>query len=249
MSVADVIKSHEGPLPGNASLIIRTQTNGNYPPEVNYDLYTDSGDYYWGMTKSTLLEVVASHQNLSGGVDAREVAAALYAATGNLAAARVRMINATPNPFELGDTPAQKRAFEKKPAAENAAQRRRGIKFPKPGKGNTLQGDYDNYIWNNCMDALTAGGGNPQVRIGVFRLLATVPEVTVKNSTTDGQPTLALTASNALFAYLDQQVLTINASTGLPISSVSNIPGKAPDSVVTFRVSRVTMADIAAGKF
>jgi hypothetical protein len=52
MAVADVIKSHEGPLPGNASLIIRTQTNSNNTPVVNYDLYPDSGDYYWGMTRA-----------------------------------------------------------------------------------------------------------------------------------------------------------------------------------------------------
>jgi hypothetical protein len=69
------------------------------------------------------------------------VAAALYAATGDLAAARVRMINATPNPFELGDTPAQKRAFEKKLTAGNAAALRRpGFKISKPDKRNTLAG-------------------------------------------------------------------------------------------------------------
>ena len=262
MSVADVIKSHEGPLPGNASLIIRTQTNGNYPPAVNYDLYTDSGDYYWGMTKAALLEAVTSHDNPANGFTAREVAAALYAANGDLATARVRMINATPNPFGLGDTPAQKKALEEElKAALKAAQhssnpsvRRKvaGYKDSGPDTGKALQQDYDNYIWDHSMDALTAGGGNPQVRIGVLRLLATVPEVTVKNSTTDGKATLTLTASNALFSYLDQQVLTINASTGMPISLVLNIPGKAPDptrSVITYHVSRLTLADIKAGKF
>jgi hypothetical protein len=247
--VADVIKSHEGPLPGNASLIIRTQTNGSSPPEVNYDLYTDSGDYYWGMTRGALLEAVASHDNLSDGHAAGELAAALYAANGDLATARVRMINATPNPFGLGDTPAQKKALEQKLKKDNARLKAAGIKVSGPDTGKALQEDYDNYIWNNCMDALTEGGGNPQVRIGVLRLLATAPEVTLKNSTTDGQSTLTLTASNALFAYLDQQALTINASTGMPISLVSNIPGKAPDSVVTYQVSRVTAASIAAGKF
>jgi len=48
------------------------------------------------------------------------LAAALYAANGDLATARVRMINATPNPFGLGDTPAQKKALEQKLKKDNA---------------------------------------------------------------------------------------------------------------------------------
>ena len=35
------------------------------------------------------------------------------------------------------------------------------------------------------MDVLTEGGDNPQLRAGVLRLLSTVPEVTVVNSTTE----------------------------------------------------------------
>jgi hypothetical protein len=250
ITVADVIKSHEGPLPGNASLILRTQTNGGVPA-LNFDLYTDSGDYYYGMTRSALIEAVASHDNISGGLSVREVAAALYAANGDLAAARVRMINATPNPFGLGDTPAEKKALAKGIAADNAAMRKRdkSIKISGPDKGKALQEDYDNYIWNNCMDALTEGGGNPQVRIGVLRLLATVPEVTVKTSTTDGQSTLTLTASTALFDGITDQVLTINASTGMPISSETGSPGQQPSSVTTYQISRVTLASIQAGKF
>jgi hypothetical protein len=248
LTVADVIKSHQGPLPGNASLVIRTQTNGA-SPEVNYELYTDSGDYYWGMTSAALAAAVASGDNRSGGLDAREVAAARYAANGDLTTARVQMINATPNPFGLGDTPAQKKALAKKLAAENAVLRREGIKVSGPDKGQALQEDYDNYIWNNSLDALTDGGGNPQVRIGVLRLLATVPWVTVENSTAGGQPTLTLTAGTALFDGTGDQVLTIDASTGIPISSESGVPGQAPTSTTTFRVSRVTLADVAAGKF
>lgn len=248
ITVADIIKSTSGPLSGNASLVIRTQANSGVPA-VNFEVYTDSGAYYWATTRGGLLDAIASHQDRSGGLSVHEVSAALYAANGDLAAARVRMINATPNPFGLGDTPAQKKALAKKIFAQDARLRHDGIKVSGPDKGKALQHDYDNYVWNNSMDALTEGGGNPQVRIGVLRLLSTLPEVTVKSSTTGGQRTLTLTAGTALFGGLTDQVVTINAKTGIPLSSASGIPGRQPSSTSTFQVSRLTLADIEAGKF
>ena len=35
----------------------------------------------------------------------------------------------------------------------------------------------------------------------------------------------------------------------MPISDESNVPGQPPSSVTTYHVSRVTLADISAGKF
>ena len=43
-------------------------------------------------------------------------------------------------------------------------------------------------------------------------------------------------------------MLTINAKTGMPISFASNLKGVKP-VLDTFQVSRVTMAEVAAGKF
>jgi hypothetical protein len=43
-------------------------------------------------------------------------------------------------------------------------------------------------------------------------------------------------------------VLTINAKTGMPISSVVTLPQVAT-SVETYQVSRVTLAGVKAGKF
>src|SRR6202044_2386907 len=84
--------------------------------------------------------------------------------------------------------------------ARAALEKAKGMKAPLTmPTGKTLQEDIDNSIWNNSMDALSAGAGNPQVREGVLRLLSTIPEVTVANSTTGGQPTLTLTAGSALF--------------------------------------------------
>ena len=43
-------------------------------------------------------------------------------------------------------------------------------------------------------------------------------------------------------------MLTVNATTGLPVSSVSTTPG-VPTAVETYQVFRVTLATIEAGKF
>jgi hypothetical protein len=164
------------------------------------------------------------------------VAAALYAVNGDLATARERMVNATPNPFGLGASAPSGQDARKEVAAVQARLRHLGIRRKGPAKpptGADLREDIDNYVWNNCVDALTEGAGNPQVRVGVLRLLSTVPEVTVGSSTTGGRPTLTLTAGTALFAGVTQQVLAIDAKTGVPVSSVSGIRGQQPSSVVT----------------
>ena len=98
----------------------------------------------------------------------------------------------------------------------------------------------DNYVWENCEDALVAGSGNPQVRAGVLRLVSALPGITVTHGTVDGQPTLTLTAGAAELgrtgvdkanpkvetgpAY--QEAITINADTGIPLEIASGPAGK-----------------------
>ena len=76
---------------------------------------------------------------------------------------------------------------------------------------------------------------------------STIPEVTVADSTTGGQPTLTITAGPAVFGGDGGQVLTISARTGIPVSSVVTAVGC--DVVETFQISRVTLADIQAWEF
>ena len=250
VSLAAHIEATSGSLPGNASLIIRTQVEGTIPAQVSYNLYTDSGAFYGGGNKQSLMEAVAQHQNMAGGADAREVAAARYAVAGNLATAREQMNNALHNNDYYLPLAQRQEIWAQGAAARAALEKAKGMKAPLTmPTGKTLQEDIDNSIWNNSMDALSAGAGNPQVREGVLRLLSTIPEVTVANSTTGGVATLTLTAGPALFGGGAEQVLTINAQTGMPIRSVFPAEGGVPSSVQTFQVSRVTMADIESGKF
>ena len=80
--------------PGNASLVIARQVNGGRLMQVVYALYTDSGRLYLGDDKQTLMAEVADNENQADFTNARELAAARYAATGNLAAAVKQMVSA-----------------------------------------------------------------------------------------------------------------------------------------------------------
>src|SRR5580704_17764367 len=100
VALAARISASDGSQPGNASLEILSNTIDSRLMQV-YGLYTDSGKLYSGDNKQTLMTAVAQHANQAAGADFRAVAAARYAATGDLATARVRMVDATPNDFFL----------------------------------------------------------------------------------------------------------------------------------------------------
>ena len=249
VTLAADIKATGSSVPGDASLAIVSQVIGGKLMQVYYGLYTDGGALYSGDDKKTLVSAVDEHANQADSVDTREVAAARYAATGNLTTARELMVNATPNWYALGQgTAARNAAWQKGEAQRAQIMKEKGIKTPiKEPTGKALQADIDDSVWDNSIDSLTWGAANPEIRAGVLRLLSTLPEVTVAKSTTGGQPTLTLTAGAAL---LDggKQVLTINAKTGMPITSVVTLPQVAT-SVETYQVSRVTLAGVKAGKF
>lgn len=175
---------------------------------------------------------------------------ASYAAKGDLTTAREKMVNITGSNLGLGLSPAERqKVWAKSIAASQEIFKEKGIKPPAgPPTGKALEQAAGDRIWISSMDALTAGGGNPEVLAGVLRLLATVPEVTVANSTTGGQPTLTLTAGSAPFHGGSPEMLKVDARTGSPIEFSSPADGNVPSSVQTYKVSRVTLADIEAGQ-
>lgn len=194
---------------------------------------------------------LAHHQNLADGTEARQVAAARSAATGNLAAARLRMINVSRNYLGLGLSPAaQHKAWEQGLAAERTIYRAKGIKRqPARPTPTTLQEQADNLLWTNSVSALSEGGGSPQVRAGVLRLISTISGVAVANSVTGGQPTLTLTAGPEVFGGQGRQVLTISARTGMPISSsVGDLGPSTAPSMETYKVSPTTLSGIESGR-
>jgi hypothetical protein len=83
----------------------------------------------------------------------------------------------------------------------------------------------------------------------VLCLVSTIPGVTVTQVTTDGQSTFTLAETWQSPSGPAQDVLVINASTGLPVVSMTRQPGGQVTGVTYYHVSRVTLADIVAGKF
>jgi hypothetical protein len=262
MSLAAHITASSGPLPGDASLIIQNVTIGGKQAPVIYNLYTDTGVYYAGATKQGLATAVAHHQASDNSTDiSLEVAAARYAATGNLTTARERMALASGgNPLGLGLSPAaRQKMWDKGLAQDEAILKEKGakVKLPaNPPTGKALQSAVGNYVWMNSTAALFEGGGDPQVRAGVLRLVSTISGVTVANSTTNGQPTLTLTAGPKVNGGTPgKEVLVINAQTGMPISDWSgDLPPAqngtpTPSSMTTYQITRVTLANVTAGKF
>jgi hypothetical protein len=248
VTLAAHISATAGSQPGDASLQIVRQTIGGKLMQVYYGLYTSSGKLYSGDDKRTLIRAVARHEDQADGTDFREVAAARAAVTGNLAAARKQMVNATPNDF-FGSLAQRKKIWAAGAAARRALLRAKGIKKPlKMPTGKALRDEISNSLWTNSTDALNWAGGDPKIRAGVLRLLSTIGEVTVTKSKSDGLPTLTITAGPAVFGGAGHEVLTVSAATGLPVRSVSTTPG-VPAGVETYRVTRVMLTSIKAGKF
>ncbi|MGH9046538.1 MAG: hypothetical protein ACRDVW_04405 [Acidimicrobiales bacterium] len=236
--LADYVGKSAAPA-GNATLVARTTALGGGKSVTVYDLYADDGQYFFSQTESGLPAQVSTDNNQAGGLFAREIAAAKLAATGNVQAAGEDMASApdpgkyipettTPQPISAADA-------AKEPGVYHA--------------GELIGTYYDNYVWENSQDALIAGSGDPQVRAGVLRLLATLPDVTVTSGTSAGQPTLVLAAGTDEVGPGYTEQLTINATTGIPVSFASGAPGQTSSGAVTYQVSRVTTSDIAAGKF
>jgi hypothetical protein len=250
------IKAHATtPLPGDATLVVRTQSYPNGTSSSEADLYADNGEYFSTPTESGLPAAIAENANIGNGFSAREVKAALDAVNGNLATAAQEMATA---PFDNGVKPASTGAdlnmvTQKIDAQPNltAAQKTALIQkiVDEANSPSGQQASTDNYIWMDSMDALIEGAGNPDVRIGVLRILSTLSEVAVTNTTTNGQPTITLTASAPALPSNYQEAITISAVTGVPVSFVGGTPGQTPSVTVSYQVSRVTLANIAAGNF
>lgn len=248
MTLAASIKTNNvSSAAGNATLVIADKDLGSKLVEVVYSLYTDSGALYLGDDKKTLMAEVVKNENQAESNNTRDVAAARYAASADLASARKRMVDVTPNDYYLSYA-ARKKIWDKNLPALLKLLREKGSKVvPTMPSGQALQDLINNALWNGCQDALQWSANDPQARAGVMRLLSTIPDLTVVHSSTDGQPTLTITAGAARFQGI-KQVLTVNAKTGEQVSSVESGAGLAT-AVETDQVSRVTLAAVEAGKF
>jgi hypothetical protein len=230
-------------VPGDATLEIRNQSPTSDKLGGNgIGLYTDDGTYFWANDKSALRRAVTRKD---GGDDIfkRDIAAALYAVKGDIGTARARMAVANIAP---GTNPDPERAKTDK---LKGLAKARGEKYvpPKPLTPEQQKEITDNHIWTNAIDALIAAPENSQVRAGVLRVMATMPKVKVTKTTTAGQPTLTLVDSWPAAGKL-VETLVINAGTGRPVA-LSSRSSDMPLSTTYYHTSRVTLADVEAGRF
>ncbi|MFG2004438.1 hypothetical protein ACGFNU_35325 [Spirillospora sp. NPDC048911] len=229
--------------PGDATLEIRNQSPASDRLGDNgIGLFTDDGTYYWGVDKKALRRAIIRRD---GGDDMfkRDIAVALYAVKGDINTARARMAVSNLAP---GTNPDPERAkIEKLKGLAKA----RGEKYvpPKPPTPQQQKEITDNHIWTNAVDALIAAPENPQVRAGVLRIMATMPNVKVTKTTTAGRPTLTLVDSWPTAGKIVEK-LVINARTGHPVALTSS-GSDMPSRTTYYHTSRVTLADVSAGKF
>ncbi|GAA0363824.1 hypothetical protein GCM10009530_11890 [Microbispora corallina] len=244
--LAAAITPLQAHVPGDATLEIRNEspTSDELSNDHGIGLFTDDGTYYWGNDKRALRRAVVRKD---GGDDMfkRDIAAALYAVKGDIDTARARMAVSNLAP---GTDPksGERTKIEKLKGLAKA----RGEKYvpPKPLTAQQQKDITDNHIWTNAIDALLAAPENPQVRAGVLRIMATMPKVKVTKTTTAGEPTLTLVDSWPTTGGKTEEKLVINAGTGHPVALTSSVPDM-PSSTYYYHNSRVTLADVEAGKF
>ncbi|MEV4053859.1 hypothetical protein AB0J55_21935 [Amycolatopsis sp. NPDC049688] len=251
VKLASAVKA-AGTQPGDASLIVNTKFGVDDKPDLNYTLYTDKGEQYTGDSEKSLVEAVVKGQaQPATPYDGKVMAAARLAANGDVDQARVAMITASDNALGIGLSPAEADKAWAAAQAETAELFRKmgkPVPAPKPRPtGKDLENLIGNHLWSNAQHALFANAADAEVRAGVLKLYATIPDMVVGKTDVDGQAALTLTAPPAI---LDggADVLTINAGNGLPIREEITAAGSSKRYVVNYKSLRVTLADVAAGK-
>ncbi|MFB9445410.1 hypothetical protein Dvina_18880 [Dactylosporangium vinaceum] len=230
---------------GNAWLVKATQVNGTTTKQVVYTLYTDGHEIYTGNSVPDIRRAITRHQDqMKDGGYAPLLEAAVAAADSSPADGRTRMLKAAKDPLVGLDPAAQQAEWDRQQAAAQVIIRQKGgSAAPKPYSPQAVEQHFDNAVWTYSTEALSAGDGNTQVRVGVLRLLSTISAVSVTDSTIGGKATLTITAGPEVFGGQGSEVLTVDAETGMLVKDVSTVPG-LPEASTTYESSRVTTADL-----
>ncbi|MFD9704461.1 hypothetical protein [Lentzea sp. NPDC059081] len=244
--------------PGDASLIIGTKPAPDGSPYVFYTVYSDKGQVFHGGDPKDLAATVKRNDDQATDFDRKIMAAARLAATGEVDKAKDGMLTAANRNFlGIGVSPAEADKEWADAQAEVAEMFRKMGKEPPAPKprptGKALESLKNNHLWSNATHALFVGAANAEVRAGVLKLFSTMSDVvTVVESFADGKRVLTLTAIPEILGGDASSALTIDADNGLPIRNevfpAKDSPTPSQHAVVSYKSSRVTLADVAAGK-
>ena len=239
-------KITQAPKPaGDATLVLRSHDfpGGSEKDFTGADLFLDNGDYYYGQTLEELTANAKADPTDQEGYQAakaeREAAVAANTIPGDQARAKMIAATLAPDNSEPKLTAAQKaeaaKAEAKARAQKLAAAKKAGIDVGKPASPRSLD---NNRVWIGSMDALIEGAGDPQVRAGVMRLMATMPEVKI----TQGDGTLTLTQTDFPRGY--QEALVVDDKTGVITKMTGGVAGRTPDVVVSYDIKRVMASEV-----
>jgi hypothetical protein len=243
---------------GDATLVLRTQNYPNSPSVTGADLYADNGDYYYATTLAGLPTVIKANETVNTDTsdqEIRDIDAAKAALTDPIDVAREQMSIANLDPGVKPRTVSGNGTIAEKIAgAPPHVRQQLKLKLEQAAaneSANDLQAKMtprNSMIWDSSIDALLAGAGDPQVRAGVLKLLATIPQLRVTQSALSGQPTLVLSAallSSKSGTYQEQLIL--NANTGVPVEMIGGNIGQTPSVTINYTISRVNVSSIANG--
>ncbi len=220
------------PVPGgDATLVLRTHSFAVGKGFTGADLHLDNGQYFSAPTRAGLRNRIANGRaetEASGRVIAAVAAAALNDVS--VDEARAEVIRASFLPHAV--VPAAKQA---PPVSVDGAE-------AKAASLTDRQID-DNRIWFSSIDALVAGAGRRDVRAGALRLLASIASVDVSEVSYEGRAALRVRSTDFSGGY--EERLLIDAKTGIPLRFEGGSASEAPSVVVTYDVSRTTVAAIA----
>jgi hypothetical protein len=249
------VKLADDPVPtGNATLVLRRQVYPNSPEIDGADLYADNGDYYYSPTPAGLPAVIQQNETVNIGSsdsEQRDIAVANAALTEPIDQARQQMsvANLDPDVKPKEITPGVSPGAADTKAMAAVRQKLEQIqKRDQQDNLHSMISQDDGMIWDNGMDALLSGAGNPQVRAGVLKLYATIPQISTSTGTLNGQQTLDVTASLlSSNSGLYQEQLVLNADTGVPLEMIGGNQGQTPDVTVYYTVTRTTLDAIESG--
>ena len=207
-----------GTQPGDASLIVNTKFGPDDKPDHYYTVYTDKGQQFTGDSAKSLADAVAKGEaQPATPYDGKVMEAARLAAHGDVDKARTAMVTASNNALGIGLSPAEADKAWADAYAEVAEKlHKAGQPVPPRPTGKELENLINNHLWSNAQHALFANAADAEVRAGVLKLYATIPDMIVGKTTIDGQAALTLTPPPAILGG-SADVLTINADNGLPI--------------------------------
>jgi hypothetical protein len=234
---ADVHRISSPPQPGDATLVVRdTFLNGQHVIDGavygGYDLYTDSGQYYYAPDSlAQLQQTYDTHQTvIDSGNEARRLDVLAAAADGTPAQARAALLSTEPNDGQ-GPTPAQERAFLR----QLPLRLRR--EFEAAAAHPDLRLSQDSEIWGDATEALAVGAGRSDVRAAAIKALSTLAGVVQTPTQLDGVSALEVTFPDGNYP----ERIWLDATTGVPMQEKDG-----DNSATAYAVERVTAAHLPA---